>query len=151
MPPSDLTLGDLNWPNSKSLKIAQRKELKLTHMLLLNTNRKSYIGSPTAPLNFWTLSEIQGSKSRSFRFLVIADLYVTYIFAGNILTWMSYGRVWGRSCFPFFSLSCILFHCAPIPPPRSNFHHKRRLQNVKFAKFSAIQHSTFVRARDLNI
>ena len=42
-------------------------------MLLLNMNRKSYIGSLMAPLDL-TLNDLEKSKSRSLTFWVVGDL-----------------------------------------------------------------------------
>ncbi len=43
-------------------------------MFLLNMNKKSYIGSLMAPLDF-TLDNLERSKSRSLTFWVVGDLY----------------------------------------------------------------------------
>ena len=43
------------------------KRWELDMQSLLDTNRKSYMGSPTAPLNL-TLSDLERSNSRSPRF-----------------------------------------------------------------------------------
>ena len=62
-------------------------------MLLLNIDRKSYMGSPMALSNL-TLCDLERSKSRSLRFWVVADLcsiIYTYICLWLIsaLIWMS--------------------------------------------------------------
>ena len=61
---SHLILGDLERSISSSLRfqrlIISRKGAELGHMLLLNTNRKSYVGSPIPPSHL-ILSDLECS------------------------------------------------------------------------------------------
>ncbi len=73
MTPSHLTLSDLERSKSRSMRFrslthASRKGAELGHMLLLNINRKGYMGSPMT-LSHLTLSDLEKSNSRSLRFL----------------------------------------------------------------------------------
>ena len=63
--PSHLTLSDLERLKSRCLISCKGPEL--VHMLLLNINRKPYMGSPMT-LSDLTLSDLERSKSRSLRF-----------------------------------------------------------------------------------
>ncbi len=52
-----------------------KRSIAFGHMLLLNTNRKSYMGSPMASSDM-TCGDLDKSKSRSLRIWVFGDLYV---------------------------------------------------------------------------
>ncbi len=59
---------DLERSVSRSLRFRRltfRKRAELDHVLLINTNRKSYMGSPTAASSHLTLSELERLKSKS--------------------------------------------------------------------------------------
>ncbi len=59
---SHLTLNDFEWAKSRSLRfrsIISRKGAELGHMLLLNINRKAYMGSPLVRLHL-TLLTLKG-------------------------------------------------------------------------------------------
>ena len=59
-------LSDLERSMSRSLRFQRpisRKATELGHMLLLNTSRKSYMGSPIPPSHL-TLSDLERSKLR---------------------------------------------------------------------------------------
>ncbi len=59
-------LSELERSLSRSLRfqrLISRKAAELGHMLLLNTNRKSYVGSPI-PLSHLTLSDLERAKLR---------------------------------------------------------------------------------------
>ncbi len=61
MIPSHLTLSDLERSKSKSLRFGSfitSIETELDHMLLLNINRKAYMGNPMTPSHF-TLSDLE--------------------------------------------------------------------------------------------
>ncbi len=65
---SHLTLSDLERSNSRSLRIQSLiscKGAELGHMLLLNINRKAYMGSQMR-LSHLTLSDLESLNSRSF-------------------------------------------------------------------------------------
>ncbi len=67
---SHLTLSDLERSNSRSLKFRSPiscKGAELGHMLLLNINRKAYMGSQMT-LSHLILSDLKRSSSRSLRF-----------------------------------------------------------------------------------
>ncbi len=67
---SHLTLSDLERSISRSLRfktLISRKGPELGHMLLLNINRKPYMGSPVT-LSHLTLGDLERSNSRSLRF-----------------------------------------------------------------------------------
>ncbi len=68
--PFYLIVSDSERSKSRSLKFrglihVSRKGAELGHVLLLNTNREPYMGSPMAPLHL-TLSDLE--KSWSFKF-----------------------------------------------------------------------------------
>ncbi len=70
MTSSHLTLSDVQRSNSRSLtfcSLIYHKGAELGHMLLLNINRKAYVGSPMT-LSHLTLSDLERSKSRSLKF-----------------------------------------------------------------------------------
>ena len=65
-----LTLSDLERSSCRSLRfqsIQSRKGAELGYMFLLNTNRKSHMGSPKGP-SYLTLSDHERSKPRPLRF-----------------------------------------------------------------------------------
>ncbi len=65
-----LTLSDLERSKSRSLRFQSLifcKGAELGHILLLNSNRKVYMGSPMT-LSYLTLSDPDRSKSSSLRF-----------------------------------------------------------------------------------
>ncbi len=65
-----LTWSDLERSNSRSLRfwsLISCKRADLCHMVLLNINRKAYMGSPMT-LSLLTLSDLERSNSRSLRF-----------------------------------------------------------------------------------
>ena len=67
---SHLTLSDIERSKSRSLSfrnLISQKGANLGHMLLLNINRKPYMGSPIA-LSHLTLSDLERSRSRPPRF-----------------------------------------------------------------------------------
>ncbi len=67
---SHLTLSDLERSNSRSLtfqSLISCNGAGLGYMLLLNINRKAYMGSPMT-LSHLTLSDLERSKSRSLKF-----------------------------------------------------------------------------------
>ena len=75
-------------------------------MLLLNTNRKFYMGSPTA-LSDLTFSDLERSMSRSLGLWVVGHLCVIYMFAGRKLIWMAHKEIVGGTVFCWLSsLSC---------------------------------------------
>ncbi len=63
-------LGNLEKSISKSLRFRRLKSLKgaeLSHMLLFDTSRKPYLGSPMT-LSYLNLNDLESSKSMSLRF-----------------------------------------------------------------------------------
>ncbi len=70
-------------------------------MLLLNINKKPYMGSPIAASHL-TLNDLERSNSKSLRFSMVGDLYGIDIFSSSsiaTLTWMSQRAVCGRAGF----------------------------------------------------
>ncbi len=70
MTPSHLTLSALERLKSRSLgfrTLISCKGAELGHMLLLNINRKAYMGTPMT-LSHLTLSDLERSISRLLRF-----------------------------------------------------------------------------------
>ncbi len=66
MKPLHLTLNDIERLISRSLKfqrLLSRKAAELSHIVLLKTNRKSYMGKPKTPSHL-TLSDLERSKVR---------------------------------------------------------------------------------------
>ncbi len=80
--------------------LISRKGAELDPMLVLTINRKPYMASPMALSNL-TLTDLEGSKSRSLRFSVVAYLYGIDIFASSKITtiWMSQKGVCWRAGF----------------------------------------------------
>ncbi len=72
--------------------IISRKGAYFGRMLLLNINRKPYMGSPITLSNL-TLSDLE--RSKSLRFWVVADLYGIHICLRLVTTliWMSQKRI----------------------------------------------------------
>ncbi len=69
MTPSHLTLCNLEKSKSRLLRfrsIISRKWPEIGHMLLLNTNRKPYMGNPITPSHL-TLSDLEKSKLRCWK------------------------------------------------------------------------------------
>ena len=82
-------------------------------MFLLNMNKKSYIGSLMAPLDF-TLDNLERSKSRSLTFWVVGDLYGICQQLTTTLIWMSKKRVcWRVGFFAVPAVFLVQIHCMP--------------------------------------
>ncbi len=72
MTPSHLTLSDLERSKSMSLRFRSLicyKAAEFGHMLLLNINRKSYMGSPVT-LSHLTFSDLKGHSDSKPLYLV---------------------------------------------------------------------------------
>ncbi len=84
---SHLTFSDLEWSNSRVHRfrnIISRKGGDLGPMLLLNINRKPYMGSQMAVLNL-TCGDLEGQSQGHSRFFMAGDLYGIHIFASRVL------------------------------------------------------------------
>ncbi len=80
-------------------------------MLVLNINRKPYMGSPMALSNL-TLTDLERSKSRSLRFSVVGYLYGIDTFASsNITTFLDVTKrcLFGGRGFPLSQRSFLLY------------------------------------------
>ena len=75
--------------------ISQRSLLIKGPILILNINRKPYMGSTMAASHL-TLSDLERSKSRSLRFWLVGDLYGIHTYICQVfitpLIWMSQRR-----------------------------------------------------------
>ncbi len=94
-------------------------------MLLLNINRKSYMGNPMVPSHF-TLSDLERSKSRSLRFWVVADLYGIHIF-----TCVAYYHLLDVTKWSFLLTRCNWFDRSIDWPQKDQRYFTARNTNVQ--------------------